>query len=247
MLILIVLASLYCGIFYWGLLALWLLSIFTVYFLGIIFICGNFYTSVICNASTKEKILALSFDDGPDEKITPRLLDLLGRNNIKAAFFVIGENAEKNPDIIRRIYSEGHLIGNHSYGHGFWFDFKCNAAMIKEMRRTDQAVKKIISKDLNMFRPPYGITNPPLARALKETVYKVIGWNIRSFDKSNKSINGIVKSVSRKMKAGSIILLHDDHENILEIVEGIISEAHKKSYNFTALDKMLNIKAYKND
>jgi len=74
MLILIVLASLYCGIFYWGLLALWLLSIFTVYFLGIIFICGNFYTSVICNASTKEKILALSFDDGPDEKITPRLL-----------------------------------------------------------------------------------------------------------------------------------------------------------------------------
>ena len=247
MLILIVLVSLYCGIFYWGLFIIWFLAVLLVYSLGIILICGNFYTSVICKAKTNEKVLSLSFDDGPDKVITPQILNILKTNNIKATFFIIGEKAEKNPEIIKRIHSDGHLIGNHSYRHGFWFDMKCKSKMIKEMQKTDQVIKEIISKELNLFRPPYGITNPPLARAIKKMDYKVIGWNIRSFDKSNKSVDRIVKCVSRKMKAGSIVLLHDDHKNILEILEGVIKEAQKKSYIFAPLDKMLNINAYKND
>ena len=107
-------------------------------------------------------------------------------------------------------------------------------------------LKNIISKDLNLFRPPYGVTNPALARAVKSKEYTVIGWNIRSFDKNNTT-RKVVKRVSGKMKAGSIILLHDDHHNIPEILNGIIDEARKKSYSFVALDKMLKINAYKND
>lgn len=247
MLILIVLVSLYCGVIIWELLIFWLLAVLLVYFLGIILICGNFYTTVICKAKTKDKVLSLSFDDGPDEHITPQVLDILKENNISACFFIVGEKAEKNPELIKRIHAEGHLIGNHSYRHGFWFDMKCKSGMIKEMQNTDQVIKKIIAKDLNLFRPPYGITNPPLARAIKKQDYKVIGWNIRSFDKSNKSVERIVKCVSRKFKAGSIILLHDDNKNIVEILKGIIDEAQKKSFTFAPLDKMLNINAYKND
>lgn len=223
------------------------MTLLLVYIAGSIYLCGNFYTSAICEAETKDKLVSVTFDDGPDKDVTPKLLDILKENNVKAAFFVIGEKAEKNPDLIKRIHNEGHLIGNHSFKHGFWFDMKCKRGMAKELKRTDDVINKIISKEMKLFRPPYGVTNPVLARTVKMMDYKVIGWSVRSFDKSRNSVEKIVSNVAKKISPGGIILLHDDHNNILEILNGIIKEAGEKSFRFVPLDEMLKVNAYKND
>ncbi|HSG67110.1 MAG TPA: polysaccharide deacetylase family protein, partial [Bacteroidales bacterium] len=97
----------------------------------------------------------------------------------------------------------------------------------------------------NLFRPPFGVTNPNIARAVNSLNYTVIGWNIRSLDTVRKNTAGTVKIVKRKLRPGSIILLHDNHERIIPTLTGVIEAALEKGYTFVRPDEMLNLKAYK--
>jgi peptidoglycan/xylan/chitin deacetylase (PgdA/CDA1 family) len=138
----------------------------SVLFYGCYFINSNFFIPVVCSAKTNEKIIAISFDDGPDAENTVRILQMLKDNEIEAAFFCIGSRIAGNESLLKRAYNEGHLIGNHSFSHHFWFDMFSSKKMLADMRMMDVAMNSVIGKTPKLFRPPYGVTNPNLKKAI---------------------------------------------------------------------------------
>lgn len=211
---------------------------------GSINIKSGFYCRVLCSGKTINKSIAISFDDGPDATITPQILGILKDNDIKAAFFCIGQKAADNPDIIRKIDSEGHVIGNHSWSHSFCFDFLSTRRMVDELRKTQNVLAAIQGKKIRMFRPPYGVTNPSLARAAREMNYHLIGWNLRSNDMTQKDENKVLERLKNKIRPGDVILFHDTRENTLKILDSFIRYAKSMNYRFERIDRLLGIDAY---
>lgn len=208
-------------------------------------ICFGLYIKAYCKAKTKKKLLALSFDDGPHPEYTPEVLEILKKHNIKAGFFLVGEMIKKEPGLAGRINADDHIIGNHSYTHTKKFTIRKTKAVIDELKQNEELIKEITGKKTGFFRPPFGVTNPNIAYAARFLKYKVIGWSIRSLDTMGKPDEKIIKRVVTRFKPGSLILLHDTHEGIGNILEGIIGEAKKHGYTFVRPDELLNLEAYK--
>ncbi|MGK4568428.1 polysaccharide deacetylase family protein [Flavobacterium sp. 3HN19-14] len=162
----------------------------------------------------------------------------------KAAFFCIGKNIEKHPEILRRIYAEGHIIGNHSYSHSHFFDFFRKGRVKSELENTDAIIQKIINKKPKFFRPPYGVTNPSISRALKFTKHLVIGWNIRSLDGAVKHENIIFNRIVKRISPGGIVLLHDTTLPTVQVLERLLLLLEEKKYEVVSLEQLLDIKAY---
>ncbi len=146
--------------FYTYLLVLFVYSLFVFY--GCYYVGSNFFITVICSTDTDRKEIAISFDDGPSINYTPGILELLRLNNIKATFFCIGNRIAGNENILKQIVDEGHIIGNHSFSHHFWFDLLSSKKMLTDLKRMDSEMKKVIGEKPKLFRPPYGVTNPNL-------------------------------------------------------------------------------------
>src|SRR5690606_14734549 len=128
----------------------------------------KFYlTPITSNKNLKDKKIAITFDDGPHPEITLKVLQLLKQYNAKATFFCIGQHIEKHPEILRAIADNGHDIGNHSFSHHLMIDFNSTEKWLQEIKQTDSSIQKITSKKTNLFRPPFGVTTPKLANALK--------------------------------------------------------------------------------
>jgi peptidoglycan/xylan/chitin deacetylase (PgdA/CDA1 family) len=212
---------------------------------GSFYVGSNFYLHVIRAEKTEEKRISLTFDDGPNQQITPRVLDVLAKFGIKAAFFSVGDKIAANPELLKRIHDEGHVIGNHTYTHSNWFDFYSSKRMIEELEKTEKIILDNTGKRVRYFRPPYGVTNPALAKAVKKMNYTAIGWNIRSLD-TGKSRNAkkILARIIRQLKPGSIILLHDKNPELVDIIEKLIHFASENGYEFIRLDELINIDAY---
>lgn len=189
----------------------------------------NFFLEAINYKRTPQKILALTFDDGPHPKVTPQILDLLKKHNAKATFFCIGQHAEKYPEILKRILEEGHEVGNHSYSHKNTFPLFGESQIKKELQQTDA----ILKQENKLFRPPFGVTNPTIAKVIKETGHLVIGWNVRSFDTVTKDPQTIAKRVLKKIKPGSIILMHDTQPQSLEALKIMLPKL--KDYQFATI------------
>jgi peptidoglycan/xylan/chitin deacetylase (PgdA/CDA1 family) len=200
---------------------LWLgIAAFIIYpafiFMAMYFIRLNIFVRSQCKNSTKE--ILVTFDDGPHPVQTPKILDVLRRHNVKAMFFLIGENAEKYPDITRRIAEEGHITGNHTYSHQGRFPIFSANKMEEELEKTKEVILRITGVPVTFFRPPFGITNIRMSRVIRNSGYKVMGWNIRSYDTSLTREKAL-KRVANKLRRGAIILLHDrlpDSEKLLE-------------------------------
>src|SRR5690554_6620522 len=145
------------------------------------------------NFKTSGNYISITFDDGPNPEFTPKVLLLLKKNKAKATFFLIGENAKKHPEIVRQIIEDGHTIGNHSCSHPKNFGFFSSEKVVAEVKQTNSILKKIAGKEVKMFRPPFGVTNPNIKKALKNTGHFSIGWSKRSFDTANISEESIFK------------------------------------------------------
>lgn len=197
----------------------------------------NFFIPAVHSINTNELKIALTFDDGPHPVYTPQVLDLLKNHEAKASFFLIGKNVKDYPFIVERIKDEGHTIENHSFSHSKTIDFKSKKGWIKEIEATDFEIQKITGEKPKFFRPPYGVTTPHLAAAIRETGHLVIGWNVRSFDTSTKNPQKVVQKILRETQAGSILLLHDRHENILPILEQLLPELQRKNYTFVTVNE----------
>jgi len=210
--------------------------------LGAIKIRWNFFM-VSINKGKHDKHIALTFDDGPANE-TATILDILKEHDVHAAFFSIGKNAAVHPDLVKRWHNEGHLIGNHSYGHGFNFDWQSVQIMEHELQQTNELIERITGKIPKLFRPPYGVTNPNLARAVKRLGMTSIGWSLRSFDTTAKSKEQLLQRILGRLKGGDIILLHDSMTITREILTELITEAQKKGFTFVRVDQLLDIEAY---
>jgi len=203
-----------------------------------------FYGEVICSANTSDKMIALTFDDGPDETVTPVILDILKRNNIKAAFFCIGSKVTSNPEITKRIDSEGHIIGNHSYTHNYFFDLFSHKRILKELEENDKILGSLINRKIKMFRPPYGVTNPALVCAVNKIGYSVIGWSLKSKDTVIKNENRLFRRLENRLDKGNIILFHDTISVTAKVLDKFIDYARGQNYRFERLDYLLKIEAY---
>lgn len=224
----------------------WLVVLAVIYVhllvLGAIYIRWSFYVHSY-DKGNNNKWIALSFDDGPANETAP-ILDILKQHQVPATFFSIGKNAIANKEMIKRWDEEGHLIGNHSYHHGFNFDWQSTKAMIAEIAQTNAAIQSIIGKSPLLFRPPYGVTNPNLAKAIKACGMKSIAWNIRSFDTKAKKKEQLLQNILKQIKGGDIILLHDSMTITREILTDLIIQAQQMGFTFVRIDQMLDLKAY---
>ncbi|MFC7357928.1 polysaccharide deacetylase family protein [Jejudonia soesokkakensis] len=226
---------------------LWYFALITAYLLfvgyGSFTMSSNFFLKAFtANKSTKEKVVALTFDDGPHPEYTPFVLQLLKNHKATATFFCIGRQVEKYPEIVNEIKIAGHTIGNHTYSHSIGIDFNSTQSWIEEIKQTNQVIQKIIGEEVSLFRPPYGVTTPHLAKAIEYTRHKVIGWNIRSFDKGISDPEVILKRIKKQLKPGGIILLHDTHINAPYILEHLLVFLRKLGYKTVSVNQLLDEK-----
>lgn len=199
------------------------------------------YIRALCWKRTDRRVVALTFDDGVDPVQTPRVLDVLRRHGVQSAFFLIGERAERHPELVRRMVQEGHLVGNHSYRHGGCFPLLGVRKMEAELRRTDEVLSGITGQPVTLFRPPFGVTNPTVARAVKKFGYRTVGWSVRSLDTMGRSSEWVVRRIARRLKPGAVILLHDDRPGSDRLLELVLEQIEREKYTVERLDRLFEI------
>ncbi len=207
----------------------------SVEFLGAYFIGLNFHLKSVNHLDKSQNKIALTFDDGPCQPQTSNVLDVLKSHNVKATFFVIGKNINRNEHVIKRIIDEGHEIGSHSYSHHFWIDLWGKKKLEEDLIKSLEEIKKVTGKDVKLFRPPYGVTTPNFAYVLQKLNLTSAGWNMRSYDTSTKQINKILERVVQKTNKGSIILLHDRLDFMPELLNQLIPALKAKQFEFVTL------------
>lgn len=195
------------------------------------------------NASNRQ--IALTFDDGPHPLYTPEVLKLLDRYNAKATFFCIGNHVSQHPEIVKKIHDAGHTVGNHSYSHAQTIDFHGKRSWLDELQQTDDAIAQAIGRKPRFFRPPYGVTTPHLANAIRKSGHHVVGWRVRPYDtQESRSPNRIAQNILRKVKPGAIILLHDTHDRIVPVLEQLLPELYQRGYTLVTVAELIDKHAY---
>lgn len=199
----------------------------------------GYFVNSITHKRTKIKEIALTFDDGPTE-FTPKLLDLLNEHQIKATFFCIGKQIEKYPETFQRIIAEGHTIGNHTLTHSRSTGFLSTSKMVAEIKNCDEVMKNVGNIQTNLYRPPFGVTNPNIAKAIKQTHKISIGWNVRSLDTIIDDERKIYKRITKDLRKGSIILLHDTSEKTYHVLVDLLVFLKDKKYSTFTVDSITN-------
>ncbi|MFV0604376.1 MAG: polysaccharide deacetylase family protein [Niabella sp.] len=215
-----------------------------VLFYGSFYIYSNFFIKTHCGVKTNEKIIVLSFDDGPSTEYTQKILQILQEQQVPATFFLIGKNIQASPELVHEIVSNGHLIGNHSYEHSNWFDLQSSKNMIAELQQTHNLVHQLTGKHLKWFRPPYGVTNPNVKKAVAALNYQTIGWNVRSLDTMIKEPAKLLDRLKGMIKPGAIVLLHDTQEITTHILPDFLQYIKEQGYVIVPLDKLLHLQPY---
>ena len=192
-------------------------------------IVQHVFPSIIWKKKTTKKKIWLTFDDGPDKKITVFLLNLLKKLKIHATFFLIGEQIVKYPELTKKIIEDGHVIGNHSYSHLNGL-LTSNKTYYNDIDRAQKIVNS------NIFRPPYGKISPIQLRTLKKK-FKIIMWDVLSWDfKKNISSEKIYNNVINNTKKGSIIVFHNNiksYQTIKRNLEKILVKLKEEGYSFS--------------
>lgn len=199
------------------------------------------YVKALCKGDTKERVVSLTFDDGPDGRYTPELLDVLKAYQVPASFFCIGQKVTEHPETVRRMWKEGHLIGTHSNTHSWKFPFYSEDKMLDDLMDALDPLSRNVKKSILCFRPPFGITNPTVARAVKMMEYTVVGWSIRSYDTCDTSEDRIFRRIVRQLHPGAIILLHDRMPGCASLVARLLEHLKTIDYKVIPLDKMFDI------
>lgn len=188
---------------------------------------------------TNEKVVALTFDDGPLNSTTPEILNILKEKNVKATFFVVGERAKKFPALVEQEVKDGHEIGNHTYSHP-WLTTLNKNRITEEIEKTEDALSKITPKP-SLFRPPGGKYNKRTLDLARSKGYSIILWSIDTEDWRSPPVGKVVNSVMRNIKPGSIILLHDGKypSPTAEALTFIIDNLKSRGYQFVTVSELL--------
>jgi peptidoglycan/xylan/chitin deacetylase (PgdA/CDA1 family) len=205
---------------------------------------SNFYLKTISSANTTRRQIAISFDDGPAPLYTPQILQILKAHRVEAAFFCIGKRITENEELLKQVYDEGHLIGNHSYSHDLWFDLFSAQRMNLDLQMMNEAMQKVTGVKPRLFRPPYGVTNPNLKKAIEKNSFIPIGWSVRSMDTVAKDAQKLLAKVTRSLKPGAIVLFHDTSKATADILSAFLQQVRQSGYEIVRLDKLLNLEPY---
>ncbi len=183
--------------------------------------------------------IALTFDDGPSAKLTPKLLDLLDAHHIKVTFFLIGENAAQYPAIVAREAKEGHEIANHSWSHPN-FGKMSDDGIRAQLRKTDDAIRSAIGSSPTLLRPPYGSITPRQKRWInQEFGYKIALWDVDPLDWRRPGPAVVCNRIVKNTRAGSIVLAHDIHPGTIEAMPCVLKELEDKGFKFVTVSELI--------
>lgn len=182
-----------------------------------------------------EKKIAITFDDGPHPYYTPQLLDGLKERGVTATFFLTGEGAEQNPEIVRRMYEEGHLIGNHTYSH-LQLNESNGERFKQELIRTNEILAEITGEEVQYVRPPYGSWNRQFEKELN--MIPVL-WTIDPLDWCSNNAACIAQKVCAKAEENAIILMHDQYKTSVTAALEIIDTLTAQGYEFVTVEEIL--------
>lgn len=182
-----------------------------------------------------DKSIAITFDDGPNEFTTPKILKILKENDVPATFFMLGENVNKNKEIVEKVFKSGHEIGNHSFSHN-QLTLLSNKEMKEEIEKTDQAIFEITRHFPDYIRPPYGSANEELAEIGKRPF---IEWSVDSRDWESKNKESIIDEVKNQVYPGSILLFHDIQPATVEALPEVIAYLYSQNYVFMTISQLL--------
>jgi len=183
--------------------------------------------------------LAITFDDGPHPKNTPRLLDMLKERGLKATFYVIGQNVVLYPEIMQRIVAEGHEIGNHSYTHPALT--KCSAAKVtEEITKTNEAILQACGVKPTTMRPPYGATNPAVTKRLNDEFgLTVVMWSVDPLDWKIRKASHVSNHILQNTKPGAIVLAHDIHPSTIDAMPAVLDGLLAKGHQFVTVSELI--------
>ena len=183
--------------------------------------------------------IALTFDDGPDKKLTPKLLDLLAQHHIKATFFVVGQNAAEFPDIVARAAREGHEIGNHSWSHPN-FAKMSDENIRRQLRQTDDAIKQATGQRPTLLRPPYGNLSARQKQWIhQEFGYRIALWDVDPLDWKRPGPSVICNRIMKETRPGSIVLSHDIHAGTIEAMHDTLNQLEAKGFKFVTVSELI--------
>ncbi len=179
--------------------------------------------------------IAITFDDGPHPYYTEQLLDGLKERGVKATFFVMGKQAEAYPELVLRMYEEGHLVGNHTYSH-IQLGNNNREIFKAELVRTNEVLLDITGEEPQYVRPPYGSWDKSFETEL--TMIPVL-WTIDPMDWCSSDVKGIVSRVTKKAEENAVILMHDEYESSVTAALAIVDILQKQGYEFVTVDEIM--------
>lgn len=187
---------------------------------------------IIINGSTSEKLVALTFDDGPDSRVTPMVISILNEYNVKGSFFFTGINMKALPNIVKRAHSDGHLVLPHSYNHANFTD-KTYDFIYGDFQKTNDIIESIIGYVPRLMRPPYGVVNERVIQVAKAHNQNLVIWSTDTLDWSQREKDNIVRNVLDNVRPGEIVLMHSIGSNMStvealpEIIEGLLAKGFR--------------------
>lgn len=200
---------------------------------------SGIYLRSFCRKRTKERIVALTFDDGPNSTQTPKVLHVLKEYQAAACFFCIGHQIKGNEKLLQQMVAEGHIIGNHSYTHSNLFPLYRLSRMKKDLQACQSELERVTSQPVTLFRPPFGVTNPTIAKAVRQLGLRSVGWNIRTLDTQQPAPEKILHRIRKRLTPGSVILLHDRMPDSDRLVKQILELMKELNYTVVRLDKLI--------
>lgn len=227
-------------------LAIELLLVVTVIALGINFVSGhqkNWKSDIVYRVPIDQKIVALTFDDGPHPEFTPQILDILDKYHIKATFFMVGKEMIKYPDVVKEVVKRGHVIGNHTYTHPHDIELDTRAQMKQELENCEKVIEQLTGKRTHLFRSPRGLVDSTVFMIANEEGYRVILWTVCADHHDAPTPQLMAKRVLQHIKPGGIVLAHDGmycmRRKDVAATPLIIEELIKRGYKFVTVPELI--------
>jgi peptidoglycan-N-acetylglucosamine deacetylase len=207
---------------------------------------GQWFGRTFSGADRGSKLLALTFDDGPNDPHTLRLLEILAKHEVRATFFVIGRYAQLRPDIVRELVKAGHVVGNHTFSHPLLI-FQSAAKIRNELETCQRALNDALGERSKLFRPPFGGRRPAVLRIAREIGLQPVMWNVTGYDWNAPSAEYIERKVVQKVRGGDVILLHDgghlhmgaDRSRTVTAADWMIGRYKAEGYEFLTIPEMM--------
>jgi len=189
--------------------------------------------------ATRRREVSLTFDDGPDPRITPGILDWLDRHDAKASFFCVGQKAAEYPEIVREIARRGHSVENHSFRHSHAFACFSIGRMSREIEAAQQVATGLTGRAPDFFRAPAGFRSPLLDFVLARRGLRYVSWTRRGFDAGRADPRRVLARLTRGLGAGDVLLLHDSSPVVLEVLPALLDELAARGLKSVSLPSAL--------